>query len=314
MNLHLNKKIFNELIAVVAQHKKINPIFVEKDYWICFILNQLSKSDYADHIVFKGGTSLSKGYQLIDRFSEDIGIAILESSAKSGNPMRKFIRQIEKIMTAGLTEVNIDGITTKRGKFRKTIHEYESSVQKNKKDKLIVEINAFVNPFPYEKMDISSFIHAFIVSTDHKSIIDEHELYPFKINVLSKDQTLLEKLVSLIRYSQVDNYIPSIETKIRHFYDIYFLLNDKDCKSFIHSGDFKKRFLKLLEHDKDIFDEPIGWSSRGLLESPLLANFDTCWELLKKKYSTELSALSYSAIPSEKLVAKSFKILIEIIS
>ncbi|MBC8323988.1 MAG: nucleotidyl transferase AbiEii/AbiGii toxin family protein [Candidatus Marinimicrobia bacterium] len=314
MNLHLNKRLFGEMVSVVAQDKKINPVFIEKDYWISYVLNQLSKSEYAVHAVFKGGTSLSKGYQLIDRFSEDIDIAIIESAAKSGNPMRKLIRHIEKIMTVGLTEVTVDGITAKKGKNRKTVHEYESGVQKNKKDKLIVEINAFANPFPYELKNISSFIHDFIVTTDRTSMIDEFELNPFKINVLSKNQTLLEKLVSLIRHSQVDNYIPSIASKIRHFYDIYFLLNDKDCKSFIHSNEFKKRFFKLLEHDKDIFDEPISWSERPLLESPLLVNFDFCWKSLKRTYSSELSQLAYSEIPNEKAIFDSFKKLLDIIS
>lgn len=53
------------------------PAFViEKDWWVCIILKAVFQSQYADSIIFKGGTSLSKVYDLIDRFSEDIDLII----------------------------------------------------------------------------------------------------------------------------------------------------------------------------------------------------------------------------------------------
>ena len=62
MNLHSDKKFFSETIRAVSQHSGISPVFVEKDYWITLVLSQFSKSRYAKQMVFKGGTSLSKGY------------------------------------------------------------------------------------------------------------------------------------------------------------------------------------------------------------------------------------------------------------
>lgn len=49
---------------------------IEKDWWVTAVLRALFRLPYADHISFKGGTSLSKCWRLIDRFSEDIDIAI----------------------------------------------------------------------------------------------------------------------------------------------------------------------------------------------------------------------------------------------
>lgn len=49
---------------------------IEKDSWVTMVLRMLFTSGLSDHIVFKGGTSLSKGYNLIERFSEDIDLAI----------------------------------------------------------------------------------------------------------------------------------------------------------------------------------------------------------------------------------------------
>lgn len=61
----------------VAIKKGIHKALVEKDFWICLVLDYLfSKSRYRDNITFKGGTSLSKGFNIIDRFSEDIDIIL----------------------------------------------------------------------------------------------------------------------------------------------------------------------------------------------------------------------------------------------
>jgi hypothetical protein len=68
------KKIFFEL---TADRKGLQPRIVEKDFWVCWTLKQLySISNIKNYLIFKGGTSLSKVYGLIERFSEDIDISI----------------------------------------------------------------------------------------------------------------------------------------------------------------------------------------------------------------------------------------------
>jgi len=69
-----NHTQFPDLIRIVATEKGIDPALVEKDYWIMHCLYGLQQLDLKFEL--KGGTSLSKGYQIIDRFSEDIDIRI----------------------------------------------------------------------------------------------------------------------------------------------------------------------------------------------------------------------------------------------
>ncbi|HUX57367.1 MAG TPA: nucleotidyl transferase AbiEii/AbiGii toxin family protein [Bacteroidales bacterium] len=69
MKLHENKEAFENAIRAASDHLGIRDVFVEKDYWVTYILWRLSNSEYLDNVVFKGGTSLSKVYKLIDRFS-----------------------------------------------------------------------------------------------------------------------------------------------------------------------------------------------------------------------------------------------------
>ncbi len=313
MNLHNDKKLFSDTIRAAAQHLKINEVFVEKDYWITLVLNRLAKSQYAKEAVFKGGTSLLKGFGLINRFSEDVDIAIIHENNKSGNEIKNIIRTIEKEMTSELNEIQMEGVTSKGSRFRKSVHEYESIDAKNKNNKLIVEINSFANSVPYQPLTVKSLINDFLTQTGNEKIIEQYSLQPFQINMLHKEQTLLEKLVSLIRFSFDKNPVENLSKKIRHFYDLHYLMNDADCAAFVKSDDFKKKFNELLAHDRELFDEPEGWCEKSIAGSILITDFNNIWKQLKAIYKTELSALAYAAIPNEEDIAKSFNELIKMI-
>jgi len=62
-----------EALAVASTQSGRPTHLLEKDVWVVWTLRQLYTSPYADHLIFKGGTSLSKAYRAIVRFSEDIG-------------------------------------------------------------------------------------------------------------------------------------------------------------------------------------------------------------------------------------------------
>jgi predicted nucleotidyltransferase component of viral defense system len=306
MNLHHNTQLFSQTLRAASQYLRINLGFVEKDYWITLVLQRLSDSKFCNDAVFKGGTSLSKGYRLIDRFSEDIDLAIVSATHKTGNEIKTIIRHLEKKITEELSEIQEEGITSKGSRFRKSLFSYPS-IQKNDPDnRLIVEINSFANPIPFQKRFIQSMVFDFLDQMNNWSFIDQYQLHPFEINILNKEQTLLEKLVSLIRFSLDDDPITSVSGKIRHFYDLYYLANDGDCIQYIQSDTFKQQFQTLLEHDKELFDEPGGWGSKSITESPLILNFDSLWTKLKELYQSELSALAYRPIPDEKEVEQTF--------
>ena len=78
MKLDQQPELLADAVRAVSEYYRIAPVYIEKDYWISKILQQLSRSIYANNTVFKGGTSLSKGYGLINRFSEDVDVALVE--------------------------------------------------------------------------------------------------------------------------------------------------------------------------------------------------------------------------------------------
>jgi predicted nucleotidyltransferase component of viral defense system len=74
----LSEKERNELFTLTAEQRGMGTIaVVEKDFWVCWTLQQLFEHpELSTQLIFKGGTSLSKVYGLIDRFSEDIDLVL----------------------------------------------------------------------------------------------------------------------------------------------------------------------------------------------------------------------------------------------
>lgn len=124
MQLHLNIEDFKDLIKLTAEYFQLNPLIVEKDYWITHSLYQLSMSEYSERVVFKGGTSLTKCYADLHRFSEDIDIALL-TECMSKSQIKKNLPRIESAMQNGLEAVDFEE-ERKSGSYRYTQFSYAS--------------------------------------------------------------------------------------------------------------------------------------------------------------------------------------------
>ena len=320
MNLHENKKLFTDAVMAASEYLDIRPVYIEKDYWITRSLKLMAQNPNADNAIFKGGTSLSKAHKIGNRFSEDIDIAISDANIFTGNQLKMLIKRIAKEMTSGLEEVFVPGVTSKGSRYYKAMYSYPNVLGRAIKEtvnigQLLVEINSFANPYPYVSKSIECFIAQFFHQTGNEALVTEYGLESFALNVLDKRQTLTEKLVSLIRFSLSENCIYDVAAKIRHFYDLHYLLQDEECKNYIYSDQFKSDFKILLDHDRATFDNPEGWNTMDLEQSPLLSDFSSLWANLKTTYMKELPAIAFPEIPGAEEVATSFgKIAKQLIS
>ena len=94
MYLHRDRETFRDIVGQAADSSGRTPAVVEKDYYVTLILKLLSEQ--LDKCVFKGGTSLSKGFHVVDRFSEDIDITFNEHIGES---RRKKLKNV--VLNAG---------------------------------------------------------------------------------------------------------------------------------------------------------------------------------------------------------------------
>src|SRR5262245_32771559 len=93
-------------IEQAAARRNLSPVILEKDFWVCWLLGILFESAFAGSLVFKGGTSLSKVFGVIERFSEDIDLSLspafleLPDAGTSRNQANKWMTRAEAACAA----------------------------------------------------------------------------------------------------------------------------------------------------------------------------------------------------------------------
>ncbi len=313
MKLHLNKESFEQAITTTAEHFNILEVFVEKDYWVTHVLKNLSQSKFKDKVVFKGGTSLSKAYHIINRFSEDIDLAIIAPEAASGGAIKKMIKEVEVETTKGLTEIEVNGITSKGSKYRKTVFEYPRIVRSNNfgqaNDKLLLEINSFADPHPFHEMPIQSMIGEFLIQTDRKEVVEANELHPFNINVLGLERTLAEKILSLVRAGYAENPMNELAARVRHLYDLHFIVKNENMHTFIAGKDFAKIIKNVLADDERNSQFQGDWTKKPLRESMVFADWEKVWGELQNVYHNQFKSLVFDKLPESNEINDSILII-----
>lgn len=141
---------WKEIIETVARELNRTELMVEKDTVQSMFLLELSKSDIP--FVFKGGTSLSKAYNLIDRFSEDIDLSMNKKPTESEKKQSKeLIMQVAESL--GMTLSNSDKIKS-RHDYNMYVFKYESLFTKIPME-IIVETSYYQSVYPVEKRDVA---------------------------------------------------------------------------------------------------------------------------------------------------------------
>lgn len=310
MNLHTNPKLFEQAVRATAQQKGIREIYIEKDYWVTYALSLIFKSAIGKEVVFKGGTSLNKCYKIIDRFSEDIDLVVLQSEGESANQLKNKLKSVTKIVAAELPEIETDGITQKRGMNRKTFHTYPKQFKGNFgqiRDGIVLEATVFGSFDPYHKTEVSSFIFDMMNNNKQVEIAEEYSLLPFELNVLDIRRTFCEKIMSLVRFSYSENPIADLKMKIRHTYDLHLLLKSKEIKSFINSESFKEMLNNVANDDVKSFKNNNDWLKHHPKDALFFSDLVNVWERLSSTYQNEFSELVYGELPDKDNVLNSLK-------
>ncbi|GAA4443439.1 nucleotidyl transferase AbiEii/AbiGii toxin family protein [Pontibacter saemangeumensis] len=300
MNLHQNPEVFRDAITATAEALQIRDVYVEKDYWVTLVLYRLAQSPYLEQAIFKGGTSLSKAYNLIERFSEDIDLAINTPEGMTNNQVMQLIRKISKEITRDMVEVKDPYRTSKGSRFRKTLHDYGASVQGDygqATDKILVEINSFASPNPHQLMPIKTYISQFMAQRNLLDLIRQYDLAPFEVNVVSLERTFTEKVLALVRASYAENPVDELGSKIRHVYDLHAMLKAPVVVSFIHSEGFFGMIRAVQADDARNSEFQGDWALLPLDACLLFADVRGAWNSLEAAYQQELRSLVYGTLP-----------------
>jgi predicted nucleotidyltransferase component of viral defense system len=205
-----DKSIWKEIIETVAAEEHRSTQMVEKDTVQSMFLLELSKSVLP--FVFKGGTSLSKAYELIDRFSEDIDLSMNRKPTESEKKKTKnTIIGIAEVL--GLKLINPEDIQS-RYNYNKYVFEYESLFSDVPLE-MIVETSFYQAVYPVDNHEVYSFIGRFC---EKRRITLPISFEASKVNmkVQSLERTFIDKVFAICDYRLQDMQ----DRDSRHLYDI----------------------------------------------------------------------------------------------
>lgn len=240
---------------------------VEKDWWVCIILKAVFQSKYAESIIFKGGTSLSKAYGIIDRFSEDVDLIIdrhlLGFDELTSNSQIKKLRKtsgsfvINEFRKELTFQLSILGIDPGRYEIRyndkvddtsdpNTIEIYYESVVAASspyiEKRVLLEMGARSLTEPSEKCIVTSFI-------DEQYLNSSFSLPATEVLVVIPTRTFIEK--ALLLHEEFSKPIDKIRTDrlTRHLYDLEKLM---DTEYGLKAIEDRELFETIVHHRKTV--------------------------------------------------------------
>lgn len=238
--LKLTPKRRVEIITQVNTRTGINVKAIEKDWWVTLVLHALFSTKHAEHLVFKGGTSLSKAWGLIERFSEDIDLSINRSilgfgKITSNSQVKKLRKASAEFITNELTPelqstlVDMGVSTTAFNLFIRPTSQSDIDPQVLElhykpdfgkggyiTDRVLIEIGARSLREPCSSRPVSSLISQ---TFPHSTFAAP----PFTVMTVDPSRTILEKIFLLHEMFQQPEDKWKHERLSRHLYDIHMI-------------------------------------------------------------------------------------------
>lgn len=270
----LDAKDKRAYFEVAAANFNIMPQLVEKDFWVCWILKILfSLPDAGSHLTFKGGTSLSKCYNVIKRFSEDIDISIERpflskaktiepDKEKSNKENQKRLKELQTVCKTKIDEFIIPSLKQAIGAALPDKKEWKlgldaedpdgqtvlftfphamiSNAESYVKSSVKVEFGARADHWPVE----TATIVPYVVNVPGERVVEG-----VAVRVLAAERTFWEKatiLHMIYHYPSEKNVPPRMS---RHYYDIYAMADSPIYKRALENISL----LKTVAEHKTLF-------------------------------------------------------------
>jgi hypothetical protein len=228
------------IFTEIATQKGMKPFAVEKDWWVSRTLEIIFEMPIAEHLVFKGGTSLSKAWKLINRFSEDLDLAIDKEffEGYQGDISKTQISKLRKVAGAYTTGTFFEELKqTFEARGFSGLHFVVIEAQDSDQDPRVLEIyypnviipnSEYVLPRVQIEISCRSLREPFTIQT-FGSLVDEFYAGNdfakplFKVPTVNAERTFLEKLFLLHEEFHRPSDKMRVDRLSRHLYDIYHL-------------------------------------------------------------------------------------------
>jgi hypothetical protein len=284
---------------------------IEKDYFVTEVLRIINQTS-GDKIIFKGGTSLSKGWNLIQRFSEDIDIFFDPKAFDPHLGKNAINRELKKLRQAieiypGLKFIEEESRTI--GGFGRS--DYFEYIQRlsgtgDIRNRVLVEVGTASGREPTERIKLQSYLGQFLQEKGISLGADDEA--PFEMKLLHFRRTFVEKMFAI--HAKVESFKTGlgIGGYARHYYDLFCLAKQPEVLQMLQSNEYeeiKNDYDKVSsEHFSAGYvppDEMSFQKSDALFPSPQLAS------ILGQEFEKQCRTLCFGEYPTWNQVQSCFK-------
>ncbi len=290
------------------------PDLVRKDYWVTRVLRALAEDEaHQGLVLFKGGTSLSKGWRLIERFSEDVDLlltgpnfgAMPERATDRVRQFKALRTRIESVTPLRLpaqkdvdrelwnfvyirddfhcnVRYSLPGSTLKRGAINTEWVLVESGFRGGVQPHARRPLNSLIGEFVQADVALGDALGGYA-----------KDLAPFEMDLLKPERTFAEKLL-LLHVAMSKGVEGAREVRARHYYDITQLFTEsEDVKGAFASGEMPRLFSAAAEVSNRFFNAGIDFDMEVLRDSLALAPTGAQMEVLRANYESPLERAMY---------------------
>ena len=306
------------MIQAVSQAKQIDEASAEKDWWVTAVLYAMFHTSISEYLLFKGGTSLSKGWNIINRFSEDIDLALsrdfflnvkkLSCASCTSNTQIHNLREKGQDFLLGEFKLELDSklkalgldvtvlgdneILDENGEPRKVPHDKDPSVLYVQYPSLYnsqtpyavptikIEISVLSMSEPFEMRRISSLVEQVFDGEDVDSDFVQ------AIRTVSPARTFLEKAFLLCEEYQKDR--PRTHRMTRHFYDLEKLMQTPYAEMALKNAAL---YHEIVEHRRKFYhvgyvdyDKELPANIQIVPDEELMSAYETDYNEMKESF------------------------------
>lgn len=307
--LNLSTEDQRTFIMEAAARRGLSSVIIEKDFWVCLVLEKLFQSSFKEYLTFKGGTSLSKVYGLIGRFSEDIDLTIDKNFINSfGNATSikpdKISKQCIKVIAEhllpelqsmlseyGESTLSEDDKQTILFHYPSTIDEHHDYIKKQVR----IELGARGERVPSSKNSITPYIAETLPEAF------EGNIPTVTVIALNAERTFWEKATILHSIAHQPHDRSLQERMSRHYHDLYMLSQNTELLASALQD--SKLLQQVVSHKGEYFKEKWNWYDSAKIGTLTLLPPEHLLKALKQDYEkTKIMLFENDPISYEELV------------
>ena len=250
MLLHLNKFEFENFIEIIIEREDIDKDIIEKDYYVCLILKELSKRQDYLKSYFKGGTAVYKILDTMNRFSEDIDLTVKVLPEESNTRNKKRLKEsalgyeIEGLEL--IKDECIDNKGSVTGVYQYTSVYEDSEIPLQRAGKIQVESTSFTVSEPTEKYYIEPLIYKLANNKEKKILEEQFDVTKIEIEIIKLERMFIDKIFAAEFY-----YIRNMYTDTaKHLYDISVLFNNDKIQKLLNDKDELNKLIDYKRQEK----------------------------------------------------------------